>query len=270
MIPANVVRAAGALALATAILCPPAAALAGEIYGVSNTGGRYVIRAIDPDRPGTVRDVAALSGMGAGALQGLLQLPDRRIAVVRDSAATRRELAVLGAPDQFAGIQTQLVTGIDPSLSLSQLLLGWGSRWYALLGAQKDRPPFSIGVLAAGTGGLSLVGTIALPEQARYANLTQCPDGTIYALSFAPQQDARLVRVQPDSGDVTDIAFVTFNAHRLNQDALGMTCDAAGRLYLLADPTHAGTPSLFGVDPTAGALTWVGYFPADRMTAVTR
>jgi hypothetical protein len=270
MIPANVIRAAGALAIAAAGFVLSAAPTgAGEIYGISDAGGRYVIRAIDPDRPATVRDVAALAGVGGGQLHGLLQLPDRRIAVVRDGTAARRELAVLGPPDQFAGIQTQTVTGIDPAASLSQLLLGWGSRWYALIGTQRDRPPFSIGVLAAGAGGFSLVSTIALPAQARYANLTQCPDGSIYALSFAPQQDARLVRVQPDSGEVSQLTFVTFNTRRLGQDALGTTCDAAGRLFVLADPTRAGTPSLFALDPASGTLTWLGWFPADRMTAVT-
>ena len=245
---------------------------AAEIYGVEMVGDRYIVRVFDTDHAESVREVAALPAGIGEQLRGLVQLDDRRIALLRTIAnggeSPRNELAVLGTPGQLTGVQRRDVYGLEPFMTLTQIFVAWGARYYGLVGLDNDRPPYQLVTFFSGSTAISKLNSVELPAHARYANLTQCPDGTIYASTLAPQQDTRLVTLNPETAQIIELSQLRLNERTVPSDIFGLTCDPKGRLYALADPTRLGTASLFAVDATNGTLRWLGYFRAHKMALV--
>lgn len=259
--------------IACSSICGHVPAGAAELYGVQALGDRYVIRLLDTDNPGSVRELATIPNAPDEELRGLVQFGDHRLVLLRTSLAAgesaRARLKVLGVPGQLVGSQELAVSGLEPFASLDHLLVGWGARYYGLVSHYLDTPPYQLVTFHLGSRGISILKSLDMPAQARYANLTQCPDGAIYATSLAPQQDTRLVKLDPESAQVTDLSPLTLNGRTLPNDLSGLACDPSGQLYALADPQRRGTASLFAVDAATGALRWVTDFAADKMTFVT-
>jgi len=252
--------------------CFQTRAQAAEVYGVEALGDRYVLRALDTDHPDFVREVATIPMVPGEELHALVQLDDRRIALLRSILASdespHNELAVVGLPGQLNAIQAQDVAGLDTFATLSQLLVAWGARYYGLVGLHNDRPPYQLVTFSAASTGVLKLKSVELPSETRYANLTQCPDGTIYATSLAAQQGTRLVVLNPESGQVIERSQLTLNLRRLPSDIMSLTCDLNGRLYALADPTRRGTAALYSLDATTGTLCWLGNFAAHKVAFI--
>jgi len=263
-----------ALLLFAAVACGPVAAQAAEIYGVEALSDRYVIRTLDTDHPGSPRELITIPSESQAQLRDLLQLDDGRIALLHTIPAADgsplARLTIVGMPGQFAAVHYQSVSGLDRFTTLTRLLVGWGARYYGLTGVQDDRPPYQLITFFVSTRDIVKLKAVDLPEQARYANLTQCPDGKIYGTSLAPQQDTRLVMLDPESAQVTDLSPVTLNQRTLPSDVMGLACDVNGRLYVLANPLRRATTSLFILDPGSGAMSWMAEFAANKIALVKR
>jgi len=138
----------------------------------------------------------------------------------------------------------------------------------ALLGHFTDTPPYSVGEIDLATAQVTTL-PFQLPEQARFANLTQCPDGISYATSLGTQEGSgtRLVRMEFELGRFAEVAKLHLEGKSLRDDLKSLTCSASGELFALGDPTYRGVNSLFQVDPSTGGLTFIRVFDVDLITS---
>jgi hypothetical protein len=248
-------------------------AKAADIYGVEVLADRYILRVLNTDLSAPVRDLAVITHQPQEELRSLLQLVDGRLGLLRttrgDGGVRVTRLQAFVMQGQISGLAEEAVAGLDSPAMLSELLVAWSARYYALVSMPNDRSILGLATLQSGSRTLSITGTIELFPQARYANLTQCPDGRVFATSLAQEQDTRLVTLNLDSGQANALAPLTIEQRTLPSDVMSLACDVNGRLYALADPRRLGTASLFGVDPGTGVMTHIAAFPVHKIAFLT-
>ena len=131
-----------------------------------------------------------------------------------------------------------------------------------------DTLPFWLANINLTNGQVTMLDNIALDPNRRYSDLTQCPDGTIYSISRAPQWDVRLVKLDIAARTVTLLIQPMLDGSPIYAELSSLACSPSGQLYGLADPRSSGINSIFAIDLSTGALTRIREFDVDRMVFV--
>src|SRR5207248_1549468 len=114
---------------------------------------------------------------------------------------------MLGLPDRVMDVSTSDVAGLSSEYAISSLIMPATGASVALISHFTDTPPYSLATVDVHSGAVSL-STIGLDRRTRYARLTQCPDGRVYAVASALQAETRLVQIELDAGVVKPPATV--------------------------------------------------------------
>lgn len=259
--------------LAAALLSASAsmAADVGRLYGVKDVDGQMIVRTLDLATL-KIEEKARVAGSKSERLNGLFQRSDRSIGVLHTAtsagASNRGRLRMMGNADRVAASAGGEVAGLKDNWSVSSLLMRKGGEALALVSHYSDTPPFFLATVAANGKGMKVTSATALNPVARFAHLTQCPDGAIYATSMAPQWDTRLVKIDAATKEVFLMAEFGYRGKSLRNDAWDLACAPSGRLYVLADPENAGTNSLFAVNADSGELSYVAPYDVRRMAFI--
>lgn len=259
--------------LAAALLSASTAMAAdiGRLYGVLDADGQMIVRTLDLATL-KIEEKARVAGGKSERLNGLFQRSDRSIGVLQTATANgvgnRGRLRNMGNADRVAASAGGEVSGLKDNWSVSSLLMRKRGEALALVSHYSDTPPFFLATVATNAKGMKVTSATALNPVARFAHLTQCPDGAIYATSMAPQWDTRLVKIDAATKEVFLMAEFSYRGKSLRNDVWDLACGPSGRLYALADPDNAGTNSLFAVNAASGELSYVTPYDVRRMAFV--
>jgi hypothetical protein len=174
---------------------------------------------------------------------------------------------MIGVPEHMVDASTAVLAGLSSGEAISGVVIAKSGHPVALVGRYTDTPPFWLGNVDFASGQVDRL-DVPLDPNKRYSQLTQCPDGTIYTTSVAPEWDVRLVRLDLSAGNITPLNRLQFNNQPLRAIIRSIACGPSGILYALSDPTNSGTNSLFRVEIATGKLDPILKFDVDRMVFV--
>jgi hypothetical protein len=270
---------AAVLAVAFAVFVENTMAQTGVIYGVRDLGNRFVVRSLDLMDQGLAAELLTGNQPAKERIRALFLLPDDRLAllrtnVVRNAQNDRSTIEILGDPLEGLAqqpsetIRIKDMPAMHASSAVTQSNIGSPQSLITLLSHFTDTPPYSVGTIDLATAQVTTL-PFQLPEEARFANLTQCPDGMSYATSLGIQGGGtRLVRMEFELGRFTEVAKLHLEGKSLRDDLKSLTCSPSGELFALGDPTYrGGINSLFQVDPSTGDLTFIRVFDVDLITS---
>jgi hypothetical protein len=150
--------------------------------------------------------------------------------------------------------------------SLSSLLVRSAGTPVGLIAHYSDTPPFSLASVDVQPTQITVTGSKPLNPSARLANLTECPDGTIYGTFMSRELDTQLVRVNVDRPAVEIVVGLSVGGRSLRNDLWDLACSPSGILYGLADPDYDRINQLFRIDLSTGNMTAVATFDVVKMT----
>ncbi len=111
-----------------------------------------------------------------------------------------------------------------------------------------------------------------LPGNLRFSNLTQAPDGTIYATILSPQRSTTLAQLDLENkaiatgrGKIIRVSELKYNNKPLENDLLSLAVNKSGQVFALANPTSEKINSLFAVDVKSGEMKLLRKFAADKI-----
>ena len=111
-----------------------------------------------------------------------------------------------------------------------------------------------------------------LPGNLRFSNLTQAPDGTIYATILSSQRSTTLAQLDLENkaiatgrGKIIRVSELRYNNKPLENDLLSLAVDKSGQVFALANPTNEKINSLFSVDVKSGEMKLLRKFAADKI-----
>jgi hypothetical protein len=135
--------------------------------------------------------------------------------------------------------------------------------------------PFEMAVIDSKSGQVSSgadLGLPAIPFNQRFSNLTQSPDGTIYATTMGIEGFVTLVQLDlvnksivTGKGKIINLARLSYNKKVLGNDLASLAFSPSNQLFALADPNNEGVNSLFTLDMKTGALTLLRQFAVDKI-----
>lgn len=186
--------------------------------------------------------------------------PDKskRLNLVQTSVQTLQSLSNLAGLDEYSTVEDWVETADGNLLSLVSLNQG------AL--------PVHLANINRTTAQVSYVADLDLPQNQRLRNLTQCPNGNIYATTIGPEGYPHLVQLALNQksiitgkGQLIDLGLLTFNKKPLPTNLVSLASSASNQLYALADPTYAGTNSLFTLDVNTRVMNLLRTFDFDKI-----
>lgn len=178
--------------------------------------------------------------------------------IFTDTSSSPKILSELSGLAQNSTVESLLATNDDRLLSIVSLSQG--------------SPPFILTNIDRQTGRVSLTNELDLQPNLRFSNLTQSPDGAIYATSLGPEGITRLVQIDlvntsiiTGRGKIITLASLSYNGVPLANDLFSLACSPANQLYALGDPTYEGTNSLFIVDVKTGDMKLLRRCDVDKI-----
>jgi len=240
-----------------------------ELLGIRAEGQRYRVVTVNTDSPQLVRDLGFLPARADERLLSLALLPDDSLAMlfsvtgsVTDSRS--RVLELTRSASGLAGnpLATSLPDADDAIVQLVPMETG---RYIGLVSEFRDVPPYLLGEFTIEAGKVALASFKSLPEEARYANLTHCPNDKIYATSMSNEGATELVEVNLKENTIATVQLLAYNGVGLNRDVNSLVCAPDGTLYALADPAKVGVNSLFRIDSNEADLIGLGRLDVDRI-----
>jgi hypothetical protein len=250
----------------------------GVIYGVRDLGNRFVVSSLDLTDQGFTADLLTGNQPPKERIRDFFMLLDGRLALlrantVRNAKQSRATIEILGDPTE--GLQqrpsdTIRLKGLPETHAVSAATPSNGGNdqsLNALTSQFTDTPPFSVGTIDLATDRFTSL-PVQLPEEARFANLTQCLGGIIYATTMGIQGGgARLVRMKLDLGQITEVTKLSLDGQSLRDDLKSLACTPSGGLFALGNPTYREVNSLFQIDLSTGDLAFIRVFDVDHITS---
>lgn len=151
-----------------------------------------------------------------------------------------------------------------------------GARLLSVISLAEGGPPFELAFIDPTSGQVDASTQLGLPQllpNQRLSNLTQSPDGTIYATRCDAEGVTLLVKLDlanksqiTGRGKIIRLVDLNFNNKPLENDLASLAFSSAGQLFALADPNNEKTNSLFTVNVKTGELTFLRKFAVDKIT----
>ena len=241
--------------------------------GSDGADSEIVIQTIDPEN-GQIQDRAQpqLQGGTPSVLRR-----DERIggfaALAKGSLFLTKTQGVPGEPEVISRLtvsngssQTLTVTGLGENNTVESLLITNDGSILCIVSLNSGVPPFRLATIDAQTGKASLVEGFNFPPNARFSNLTQCPNGTIYGTALGTEGSVRLVQLDLQKRQIIDLPLLRFEKRTLSNDLKSLTCSGSDQLYALADPITRDSNLLLTVDIGTGAMNLVKEVDAEKIT----
>jgi hypothetical protein len=248
------------------------AADSGVIFGVRIENGQLVIRSLDLGGSLAVKEHGKFPQPTEQRLAAVFQDKDRSIGVLYASTNTkvtrRVRIQSVGPPERVMDVSASDATGLAPFEALSSVLIPSSGPSTGLVSHFSDTPPFSLVTVNLQPAQVIILKRVQLDPEVRYAHLTKCPDGAVYATALAPQYDTHLVQLDVDKQTVARLVALKHNGENLSKDVRDLACGPSGQLYALHDPDYSGTNSLFRITLATGEMTAIQKFAVDRMAFV--
>lgn len=240
------------------------------ICGVSASSGKVIVQSLDLNES-TITD---LSGDSAD----LILEPNERIGgftLLSDCTFILSTAPTTAAVTGRTKLATKLISlasqdlpalqGLNPNSTIESLLVTNDDRLLSIVSLNQGTPPFRLAKIDLHTGQVSFIDCLSLPSDRRFSNLSQCPDGHIYATSIAADSFTSLVQLDLDNQNIITLSQLNYNNRPLRDDVASLAYSPSHQLFALADPTYEGTNSVFKVDENTGAMELLANFAVDKI-----
>lgn len=147
------------------------------------------------------------------------------------------------------------------------------NNFISVVSVNEGTPPFDLVNLDLNSAKLNSSNDLPLlAGNLRLSNLTQAPDGTIYATTLSSQRPTTLVQLDLENraivtgrGKIIRVSELKYNNRSLESDLLSLAVSRSGEVFALANPTSEKINSLFSVDVKSGEMKLLRKFPADKI-----
>lgn len=163
-------------------------------------------------------------------------------------------------------IKSRKVSGFKKNnATVESIVATQDKKLLSIVSHNEGKPPFFVTKLDSKTGKLDYAADLPeLPPGKRYSNLTQAPDGTIYASAIGTEGYTQLVQLDlvnkaiiTGRGKIIRLPALLYKNETLTDDLRSLAVSSSGQIFALADPERAGTNSLFTIDAKTGEMTLV-------------
>ena len=155
--------------------------------------------------------------------------------------------------------RTLTLSGLDGQQYTLESLLGLSDgSLIGLVTRKNNMPPVRLVDINLNTGKVSFTDKVNLPEQERFSQLMQTPNGTVYTTAVRKLGNTRLVRLDLAQTRIVDLALLNFNGKVWNSGLNDMTSSPMSpmnELFALGAPRYAPFYNLYKVDTVTGAMT---------------
>jgi len=190
-------------------------------------------------------------------LSALTSLPDGTLIIATNPARSSEQAnpTRLTIVRSLSSAHTLNVSKLAPQDALWSLLGTKDGSLIGLVGKKKGGLPYRVAKIDVKTGQLSFM-RFTLPTNERFGNLTQCPDGKIYATAAGFKGGINLVQLDLEKGRLIRLAQLSYNNRNWSNGFNSLTCSAAGKFFALAAPhRHASIQNLYTVEPRTGVMS---------------
>ncbi|MBR8835404.1 MAG: hypothetical protein DSM106950_15610 [Stigonema ocellatum SAG 48.90 = DSM 106950] len=168
----------------------------------------------------------------------------------RQQANPSRLTTIVGSSSQ-----TMNVSGLAPEDALWSLLATNDGSLIGLVARTNGRSPYRLANIDIHTGKLNFI-NFHLPTNEWFSNLTQCPNGNIYAVSAGFRGGTSLVQLDLRSRRLIRLPRFSLNGVNWRNGFNSLVCSGDGQFYALGNPNKYGIKgALYSVDLSTGALT---------------
>lgn len=197
--------------------------------------------------------------------------------VVAVSAATKRgdfsRFIVFGQDSQKSSTKGLKAKKLKKNNTVESLVAIQKDQLIGIVSSNQGQPPFELAVIDSKSGQVDSQNDLPiLSPNTRFSNLTQSPDGIIYATSIAPGSGPILVQFDlvnkspiTGKGRMIELVELKFNGRSLDNDLASLAFSPSNQLFALADPNYEGSNSLFSVDPKTGQMQLIRKFAVDQI-----
>ena len=255
--------------------------LASVIYGIKAASDGLVLQSLNLET-GQIQDqsdrLGELSWQSHERLTGLVSLPGGILMLVstygtdRNTANRNRIVSVGTSPISLRVSETNLealnldVSELNQNSTIESLLITNDDSLFTIVSEKAGIPPLYLATINRQTGQVRFIADFSLPPEQQFGNLTQCPDGTIYATSIGREGYTRLVQIDLQRQQLIELSPLRFKDQPWLNDLSSLACSLSGQLYGLGDPEYTRTNSLFTVNVSTGAMSLVREFGVDKIT----
>ena len=168
------------------------------------------------------------------------------------NATAPTRLTLLGSPPAALS-----VSGLKKDEQLGDLAGTADGHLLGLVMKKNGTPPAVLADIDLGTGAISVVNRLQLPQGRRFRALTQCPDGMLYTVAVETNGDVILVRLDPGQNKPLDVARLTSNGQAWDNGLESLMCAGTAQPQLLAlgAPRYVIPNAVYTIDMSSGAMT---------------
>lgn len=199
-------------------------------------------------------------------LGGFAALPNGSLLVAKTQGIPGEPEVVSRLIVSNGSSQTLTISGLGENNTVESLLTTADGLILCIVSLNSGVPPFRLATIDSQTGKASLVEGFNFPPNARFSNLTQCANGTIYGTSLGTEGSVRLVQLDVQNRQIIDLPLLRFEKRTLSNDLKSLTCSGADQLYALADPKERGKNYLLTVDTATGVMNLVKEVNTEKIT----
>ncbi|MDF5732588.1 MAG: hypothetical protein PUP92_32485 [Rhizonema sp. PD38] len=158
-----------------------------------------------------------------------------------------------------ASPKTQTVLGLNQQEALESLVLLSDKTLAGLVTNKNGTPPVRLVNINPQTG--EITDRRELPENQRFTNLVECPDGNLYAIAVERNGETSLVQI--NNGQSTPLYF---NDQAWNSGFSDLVCSSSNQLFALGARRYELTKYLHAIEKNTGVITRLRDFDVAKIT----
>lgn len=156
--------------------------------------------------------------------------------------------------------------GLNQSSTIESLCATQNGDLVSIVSLNQGSPPFRLAKIDLKTGQVSFINELSLPQSQRFSNLTESPDGSLYATNFSAESSVNVVQISLQKGTFTTLSQLKYNGRPLSNDLLSQAYSPLSKgIFVLANPTNQSTNSIFWLNEQTGVLELMNSFTADKI-----
>ncbi len=166
----------------------------------------------------------------------------------------------------FSSSQIPALQGLEQSSTIESLCATQDGRLLSIVSLNLGLPPFRLATIDVNTGEVSFINELSMPENQRFSNLTESPNGHLIATNISRSGFTNIVRIFLNKGTFTTLSQLSYNGKPLSNDIKSQAYSPLSKgTFVLANPTYQSTNSLFWVNKKTGVLELITTFAADNI-----
>ena len=236
------------------------------LFGINTVPERVILQSLNLET-GQVREESAqvLTLKPNERLAGFSSLSDGTLMLVSNSLSLERGDLVSRLTLIERSPKSQIILGLPRNNTIESLLVTNQDKIIAIVGQNGGTPPFRLAGIDRQTSQAILNPEFVLPPEQRVSNLTQCPNGAIYVTLLSREGTTSLGQLDLQERKLIRLSQLRVHDRTFLNDLKSLACSPTGQLYGLGDPEYQGTNSLFTVDVSTGAMSFVRDFGVDKI-----